>query len=116
MPRQRDANGCLLSPLLDAPIVDDLSVLRATFRRALEAIATEPREKKKLPQEAMRNVILALCRDYFLTLNVLGQIMDRNPDALRQQHLNGMVRNREIRLAFPATPTHEKQAYRATKQ
>lgn len=116
MPRQRDVNGCLLSPLLDAPVVDDLSALQPAFCRVLETIATEPREKKKLPQEIMRKVILALCRDYFLTLNVLAQIMDRNPDALRQQHLNEMVRNREIRLAFPSTPTHERQAYRATDQ
>jgi hypothetical protein len=110
--RQRDLNGCLLSPLLDAPIVDDLSELEPEFRQNLEKLAKEPIEKKKLSHEAMRQVILALCREYFLSLNVLARLVDRNPDGLRQRYLNGMVRNREIRLAFPATPTHEKQAYR----
>ncbi|MEN9657865.1 MAG: hypothetical protein RL571_1330 [Pseudomonadota bacterium] len=111
----RDTHGRLLSPHLDAPIVDDLNSLDKDFRSWLESLADEPRNKAKLGQEQMERVLLALCRDQFMTLSVLASLVNRNSDGLRQQYLSRMVRNRLITLAFPRTPTHEKQAYRAAE-
>lgn len=108
----RDDNGCLLTSLLDAPLVDSLDKLSPAFLAALETIASEPRAKKRLSKELMTTAISAICKDQFVTLNALAKLLDRHPDGLRQQHLTMMVRNRQIRLAFPTTPTHEKQAYR----
>lgn len=108
----RDENGCLLTSLLDAPLVDALDRLSPSFLGILETLAFEPRAKKRLSKELMTSAILAICRDQFVTLNALAKLLDRHPDGLRQQHLTMMVRNRQIRLAFPTTPTHEKQAYR----
>lgn len=110
---ERDSKGRLLSPHLDAPIIDDLTTLDVSFRELLENLAEEPRQKEKLNADRMKEVLLTLCRDQFLTLSALSQLVDRHPDGLRQQYLSKMVRAGEMVLAFPTKPTHEKQAYRA---
>ena len=109
---ERDLNGCLTTAHLDAPLIDDLDRLEPSFLATLEALAIEPRAKQKLSKEAMTSVISAVCKDQFVTLTALAKLVNRHPDGLRQQHLSTMVRNRQIRLAFPTKPTHEKQAYR----
>ncbi|WKV97158.1 putative DNA binding domain-containing protein [Pseudomonas sp. H22_DOA] len=109
---ERDVNGCLTTSHLDAPLVDDLDRLTPSFLAALEALASEPRAKQKLSKDTMTSVISAVCKDQFVTLTALAKLVNRHPDGLRQQHLSTMVRNRQIRLAFPTKPTHEKQAYR----
>lgn len=109
---ERDANGCLMSSHLDAPLVDSLDKLSPAFRHHLEALAAEPRAKQKLPKASMVAAIMAICNDQFVTLTSLAKLVNRHPDSLRQQHLSTMVRNRQVRLAFPTKPTHEKQAYR----
>jgi predicted HTH transcriptional regulator len=111
---ERDSDGCWRSALLDAPVVDDLSALTPALRSALEETTALARTNKKLPPQEMRQLILTVCRDQYLTLNVLAQLLNRSSDGLRQQHLREMVRSHHIRLAFPATPTHEKQAYRTS--
>ncbi|WP_116828644.1 RNA-binding domain-containing protein [Pseudomonas syringae] len=109
---ERDTNGCLMSSHLDAPLLDSLEKLHPDFRGHLEALAAEPRAKQRLSKEAMTSVISAICSDRFVTLTALAKLVNRHPDGLRQQHLSTMVRNRQVRLAFPTKPTHERQAYR----
>lgn len=111
---QRNADGCLLSDHLDAPLIDSVEKLDARFRQGLEVLAEEPRRRVRMPKERMQEVIISLCQDYYLTLNVLAQLVARSPDALRQQYLNGMVKARQVQLAFPTKPTHERQAYKAS--
>ncbi len=110
---ERDSKGRLLTPHLDAPVIDDLAVLEESFRKSLEKLAEEPRQKERLGANHMERVILALCSDQFLTLSTLAQLVNRNPDGLRQQYLSKMVKSGEMLLAFPTKPTHERQAYRA---
>lgn len=112
---ERDLRGRLVTPHLDAPIIDDLAVLEEGFRSLLEALAEEPRQKERLSAERMERVILSLCRDQFLTLSALAELVNRNPDGMRQQYLSKMVRTGEMVLAFPTKPTHERQAYRAAE-
>ncbi len=59
-------------------------------------------------------MILDICSGQYVPLSVLAYFLHRSPDALRKQHLTEMVRDRQLVLAFPATPTHEKQAYKTT--
>ncbi|GIK26220.1 MAG: hypothetical protein BroJett006_24660 [Betaproteobacteria bacterium] len=110
---QRDPRGRLISPHLDAPIIDDLALLDQDFRAILEHLAEEPRQKRLVSSERMEQVILALCSDQFITLSALALLLDRNADGLRQRYLSKMVRDGQVVLAFPTTPTHEKQAYRS---
>jgi hypothetical protein len=110
---QRNDDGCLLSDHIDAPLIDALDRLDAGFREKLEILAEEPRNRERMQKDRMQQVIITLCKEHYLTLNVLANLVKRSPDALRQQYLNGMVKSRQIQLAFPSKPTHERQAYKA---
>lgn len=109
----RDAEGCLLSEQLDLPVLDDLKVLAPRLRAALELVAAEPRTKGKVDREVLIAVILKLCTGRFVALRCLAELVNRKPDTLRDQYLSKLVRERKLTLAFPTTPTHERQAYTA---
>ena len=111
----RDGEGRLVSPHLDAPVIDDLQWLTLQFSLRLKAIAYEPQTKRKLDPKEMRRVLLALCSGHYVTLSCLAMLVDRSPDALRQQYLRPMTREKALRLAFPTAPTHAQQAYRAVE-
>ena len=108
---KRDADGCLMADLLALPIVDDLSFISSSLRTRLEQMAAEPRAKRKMGREPLRAVILQLCAQHFVTLRCLATLVNRKPGTLRDQYLNQLVRERKLTLAFPTTPTHERQAY-----
>lgn len=112
---ERDSDGCLLSAQLDAPVIDALSRLTPEFLASLEKLAASPREKGKLSVDEMRSVLLALCKGHFVALGSLAELVNRDPDALRQQHLKPLAKEGKLRLAFPTAPTHARQAYRATE-
>lgn len=111
----RDGFGRLVTPRLDAPIIDDLAVLTPDFLARLEALADKPRQKERLEPQQMAEVVLALCGEQFVTLSALAKLVDRNPDAFRQRYLSKMVKDGQLVLAFPSKPTHERQAYRAAQ-
>lgn len=112
----RDEHGCLLSPLLDAPILDDLSTLSEALRQDLLQRAALPREKKRLEPQAMIEVILAVCEGRYVRLSVLAELLSRNSDALRKGYLDALVKEHRIRRAFPGTPTHELQSYKKSDE
>ena len=111
---QWNPEGCLLSDQLSLPIIDDLARLSAPLRQRLEALAAEARSKGRVSREKMVAVVLALCAGHFITLRCLTELVKRKPDTLRDQYLAGLVRERKLTLAFPKTPTHERQAYCAS--
>lgn len=110
----RNLNGCLISEQLPWPIIDDISALSEPLRTTLELIAVAPRTKGKVDREVLVKVILEICTGYFVTLSCLAELVQRKPDTLREQYLSGLVRDRKLSLAFPKTPTHERQAYTAS--
>ena len=112
----RDGFGRFVTNQISHPIIDDLSHLKAEFRSKLENLAEEPRQQSKLKAERMKHVILTLCQDQFISLAALAKLLNRNPDGLRQQYLKQLVKEARIVLAFPTTPTHEKQAYRTSSE
>jgi ATP-dependent DNA helicase RecG len=112
---QRDADGCLLSDQLDAPVIDLLDRLKPELRAKLEEVAVEPRTKGKISPEIMRQAILKVCSGHYVALSSLAELVNRDPDALRQQHLKPLAKQGKLRLAFPTAPTHVKQAYRAAE-
>lgn len=112
----RDERGCLLSPLLDAPIVDDLNALSEDLRADLLERAAPSRQKGKLQRQAMADVILAVCEGRYVRLSVLAELLQRDADGLRKDHLRALVKEHRIRRAFPGTPTHELQSYRSAEE
>jgi ATP-dependent DNA helicase RecG len=111
---ERDENGRLLSPHHRLPFVDDFSKLSESFLEELALIAAEPVNKGKIPGDVMKNVILALCRDQYVTVRCLASLVNRQPETLRGQYLSTMWRNRELKLAFPDSPNDSRQAYTST--
>jgi ATP-dependent DNA helicase RecG len=111
---QRDKHGYLLSEQLPLPVIDDLSALSSEVKARLEAAAQEPRNKKKIGHDALEQVLLDVCTGHYLTLQCLAALVNRRPVSLRNEYLSPMVRERKLSLAFPTTPTHERQAYCAT--
>jgi len=107
----RDVDGCLLADQLTLPVVDDVSRLSPRLRAHFESLASEPRAKGKVDREVLIGVVLALCSERFVTLRCLAELVNRKPDTLRDQYLSKLVRDRKLSLAFPTTPTHERQAY-----
>ena len=108
---RRNKDGCLVSEHLTLPIIDDLAFLSDEFRTRLEILATEPRNKKKLNREVLIKVILDICQGQFITLRSLATLINRHPDTLQKRYLGKLVRERKLQMAFPTTPTHERQAY-----
>jgi hypothetical protein len=112
---QRDLDGCLISEQLALPVVDDLDALSQAFRSRLEGLASEPRAKGKVDRQVLIDVLLQLCERRFITLRCLAELVHRKPDTLRDQYLKTLVRQRQLNLAFPKTPNHERQAYTTAK-
>lgn len=110
----RDSDGCLISEQLGFPVIDDLTSLSPRLLSALEAVALEPRSKGKVDREVLIDVVLQLCTGRFVMLRCLAELVHRKPETLRDQYLSKLVRDRKLALAFPTTPTHERQAYCST--
>jgi hypothetical protein len=111
---KRDADGCLITDQLPLPVIDDLDILTWVLRTRLETIAAEPRAKRKVNREVLVAVVLQLCANHFVTLRCLAAIVSRKPETLRDEYLTKLVRERKLTLAFPTSPTHERQAYCAS--
>ena len=110
----RDEHGYLRTEQLPLPVISDLSALSPLLRVRLEALAAAPRMKKKLDRAIFEAAVVAVCEGHYLTLNALAELLNRKPASLRNQYLTPMVRAKTLSLAFPTTPTHERQAYCAT--
>ena len=112
----RDEFGRFYSDKLVFPIIDDLTMLSEPFKTTLYEIAKDARLKQRLPRDRMETLILELCQKQFFTLGMLAQVLNRKPEALRRSYLKHMIKDQRLCLAFPTTPTHEKQAYRTNTE
>ncbi|MCU8624795.1 putative DNA binding domain-containing protein, partial [Klebsiella pneumoniae] len=107
----RDQHGRVLSDSLRLPIIDNIHNLTPDYQQVLFDIACDARQKQRMAKDTMQSLIVQLCAEHFMTLNALAVVLNRKPDAVRQQYLSAMVKSGVLVLAFPQTPTHEKQAY-----
>ncbi|MGW6780953.1 ATP-binding protein [Brucella pseudogrignonensis] len=111
----RSIEGYWISTQLPLPVIDDLSHLSEDMVGQLEKIAELPRTKKKVSHSKLEEVLLEICDGHYLTLQCISKLINRRPEALRNEYLTPMVRDRALSLAFPTTPTHERQAYCSTR-
>jgi hypothetical protein len=95
--------------------VEDLQQLLPDYREKLINMAKEPRNKKKVPRTVMQATLLQLLKDQFVTLSCLAELVCRDPETLRGQYLNEMVKKQKVEIAFPRTPNHPRQAYTKAK-
>jgi hypothetical protein len=108
---RRRADGLLIVDGLSKLLIDKLDLLDPVLGHELAIDANDARQKGKLPREEMEEIVLVLCKEHYLTLPVLCQLLDRKPDPLRKGYLKPLVEQGKLTLAFPTKPTHPQQAY-----
>lgn len=110
----RDECGRLLNRYIDLPYIDDIKNLTDEFRNSLFYLAATPRARLRLgDKELMKSAILNVCQGHYISVSALGQILNRNPNALRQQYLKLLVEQGALKLAFPQYRNDPKQGYSA---
>lgn len=93
------------SPPVSSPEMD--------FPPELLAIAAAIRSSGKASAEQVRETILRLCHDRFLSLRELSQLLDRSLETLREGYVSPMAREGLLIPRYPETPSHRGQAYRS---
>lgn len=73
------------------------------------------RSRRRAPRHEMEQAILDVCREHFLLLRDLADVLNRSAETLRVHYLNRMVKEGLLEMRFPASPNHPRQQYRANK-
>lgn len=111
----RHEDGHLLVKGLNKHLIDNLELLPDTLRQELMSVAEEARNKPRLVPDEMTKILTRLCEDVYLTQQVLAELVNRKPEALRKNTLKPLVDKGYLALAFPTVPTHPQQAYTSNK-
>lgn len=111
----RHEDGHLLVKGLNKPLIDNLKLLPDNLRQELMSVAEEARNKPRLAPDEMTRILTSLCKDVYLTQQVLAELVNRKPEALRKNTLKLLVDRGYLALAFPTVPTHPQQAYTSNK-
>jgi ATP-dependent DNA helicase RecG len=94
--------------------LEDLSPKALT---QLKVLAAPAYHRDRLPPQETRKIILQLCEGRYFTASDLAQLMNRNPNSLRNRFLTPMVDEGLLDRKYPAEPNRPDQAYtRAKKQ
>ncbi|BFI68419.1 RNA-binding domain-containing protein [Yersinia pseudotuberculosis] len=109
--QERDILGRFVTDKLPYPYIDNLDHLSLELRQQLEAASALAREKKRLSNEVMDEIILALCTGHYMPLSIISKLMLRTPQNLREKQLVPLVNMGKIRLAFPHARRHKRQGY-----
>ncbi|HEX6123704.1 MAG TPA: RNA-binding domain-containing protein [Ktedonobacterales bacterium] len=74
------------------------------------------RSRPKVPVKMMEDAILLACRDRFLTVGEIAEVLQRAPDTIRVHYLTRLVRAGLLVLRYPDKPNHPEQAYKASQR
>lgn len=99
----------------DPSIPDNGASIPDNDRDLLVQIAQSVREKRRLAPEKVKAVILDLCRNRFLTIHELANLLNRNPKYISDAYLAELVRTNRLELKYPSNPQHPAQAYRTAE-
>ena len=110
LPNDTQPDLFFLLPQSDQPSSDHLQPSSDHWEKLI-AIATPVREKGKVSQELMEQIILELCQYQHLTQQQLADILNRSPHTLRTSYLTKMVKEGALQLKYPDKPTHPYQSY-----
>lgn len=111
----RHEDGYLMVKGLNKPLIDNLKLLPEALRQELMSVAEKARAKQRLAPDEMTPILLRLCENAYLTQQVLAELVNRMPEALRKNNLKPLVDKGSLALAFPTVPTHPQQAYTSNK-
>lgn len=71
---------------------------------------------RRSPPDTVRGVVLDLLRQRAWRLEELGQLLQRNPEYVRQKYLQPLLEAAQIRMTRPEVPNDPEQAYRAVEE
>ncbi len=80
---QRHPLGWLTIEGLSKPLIDNLNLVSNDIETALMEQTKKARTQKHLNKKEMIQIVLMLCSDYYLTQQVLVQLLNRKPLALK---------------------------------
>jgi len=80
----------------------------ATLREIAEPVSS----LRKAPREVVEAMILQLCKEDFLTLDELADLLNRRKDSLRNHHINPMLEDGRIEAKYKNIRNHPRQGYR----
>lgn len=112
----------LSSPHLDlnSPHLEDSSPHLNTNSPHLRAILDQELQAKgytsmprKINPTIMKQFIVRLCQENWITLIELSKLLERDPKALLDRYLTIMVKDGLIRMKYPQVKNHPNQAYGA---
>ena len=106
-----DEFGRILHSEFSYPFVENVHALQDTFLESLKSMAELPRTKQRIKPDDMQKIILELCTEQYVTLEALGQILNREMETLRSQYITQLKNENKLRMAFPRTPNDPRQAY-----
>jgi ATP-dependent DNA helicase RecG len=85
------------------------------FKKKLEEIAASASQSGALPGSQMREIILKLCKEGWLTRLEISELVNRHPDGMRDRFLTPLVNNGKLKLRYPDKPNRVDQAYRTVE-
>ncbi len=106
-----NSQGSTRADQLDARAIPVLT--GAADDPGLQVLAGDIGGRKRAPAARVREVILLLCAQRFLSLQDLAVLLRRHAEHLRNVYLRPMVAEGLLVLRFPAQPNHPAQQYRA---
>jgi len=115
LPHSPDASPHLEIALPHSP--DASPHLEATsphFSNLLQ-IAEPVRESRNLPPTQVQEIILALCREGYLTLKMLAELLGRKPKSLQNHYISPMVAANLLEYRHPEQVSHPDQGYRTVE-
>ncbi|MCC5865206.1 MAG: putative DNA binding domain-containing protein [Wenzhouxiangella sp.] len=71
---------------------------------------------RRSPPDTVRDVVLDLLRQRAWRLEELGQLLQRNPEYVRQKYLQPLLESAQISMTRPDVPNDPEQAYRAVDE
>ena len=80
----------------------------------LMSIAAAVREKGRANKVLVKETILQLCTEQYLSLRTLAELLGREPDSIRNHYITPMLREGVLQARFPEHPNHPQQAYIAS--
>jgi len=84
--------------------------------KRLQELAAPVFKNKKCRQENIHSVILKICENSHLTAEHIGELLNRNAQALQYRFIRSMVAAGLLELKYPDKPNRPDQAYRAKKR
>ncbi len=99
------------SPELSPELSPETEEIRLEWEELEEIAAAVKNNSRKAGKEAVSKVIIQLCSGRFISLTDLSTLLGMKPDTLRKNYLNPLVSEERLRLAYPTTKNHPKQAY-----